>query len=571
MPKTVLKLFIAALLLAAFSTEVLAQAETVPVGHPVYLFLKRMETKRLIVRYRDAILPISRREVAEFLVTVREQSSRLSPSEQGWLRDFIAEFQFDINGSTERIHSLIDSEQPDFGSAVGASFSNREKYFYAYTDSAATLFSNILVDLDARGIEGDALGSANSEYLQFGVRARGTLLSRLGYSFRFTNAQFWGSRDLLVRDPQISQSYGLYTEDARNFDFTEGYARFDGTLFSVQLGRERVLWGYGVDQKIVLSDYSRAPDFIRADFQYKAFKYTFIHSWILGSRSNVFYSIPQDTSYVFSEKTISDKYFAAHRFELSFPKLFDIGFEEVYIYSNRSVDLAYLNPFVLMESVQRARGERDNGFWAFDIQTHFIPGVEFHGTLMFDDIHIPGMFSDKWYDKHALQAGMVWADPVGVENITLFVDYTRIEPWMFGHDRLRDNNYTSDGRILGPTIGPNADSWTLRLDWFPLRNLYVSGTVIKVREGNNIYDQDGQLVKNVGGDPLVPHRGTDPETKVFLDGLREDSYRGRFVARFEPINQLWLQASYEYDQSQDLDFGTKAKNQTYYFHVQWEF
>jgi hypothetical protein len=558
-------------LLAIACTEASAQAENVPAGHPVYVFLKRMEVKRIITRYRDAIQPMSRRQVAEFLMTIQDQKSQLSNSERGWLQDYISEFQYDINGSTERIHSLIDSEEPSFGDALAKTFSNREKFFYAITDSGVSFFSNILFDADARAIKGDDLGDQHSEYLQLGFRARGTVMGHLGYYFQFSNAQFWGSRELLARDPLISQSYSLNTTNTQNFDFTEGYGRYDGGFFSVQLGRERVLWGYGFDQKLVISNNSRVFDFVRADAQYKAFKYTFIHGWLLGTRSTLYYRIPQDTTYSFSEPVINDKFFAAHRFELSFPRLFDIGFEEMYMYSNRSVDLAYLNPFVLLESVQRARGERDNGQWAFDLKTHFIPSLELHGTLLLDDIHIPGIFTNMWYDLNAWQVGAIWADPAGIRNITLFVDYTRIEPYVYSHERSRDNSFTNNGVMFGPPIGPNADSWAVKLEWLPLRNLYLSGTVVKTREGNNIYDSGGQLIKNVGGDPLVAHRGTDPETKIFLDGARTDAYHGRFLARFEPVNQLWLTATYDYDRAEDVSPSSTSTNNTFYFHVQWEF
>jgi hypothetical protein len=564
-------LFFLLTLFACAESAALAQAENVPAGHPVYVFLKRMEVKGIISRYHDAILPIGRREVAEFLVSIQEHNSRLSTAERGWLRDFLSEFQFDINGSTERIHSLIESEEPEFLGALEKTFSDKEKFFYAVTDSQFSLFSNILFDGDMRRITGDDLGDQHAEYLQLGFRARGTVTGHLGYYFQFSNAQFWGSRDLLSRDPHISQSFSLQTSDARNFDFTEGYGRYDGKFFSVQLGRERLLWGNGFDQKLMVSDNARVFDFVRVDAQYKAFKYTFIHGWLLGNSSTIYFRIPQDTTYSFSEPTVADKFFAAHRFELSFPRLFDIAFEEMYMYSNRSVDLAYLNPFVLLESVQRARGERDNGQWAFDIQTHFIPSLELHGTLLFDDIHIPGIFSNKWYDLHAWQAGGVWADPLGVANITLFLDYTRIEPWVYSHERSRDNNFTNNGVILGPPIGPNADSWAAKIEWLPLRNLYLSGTVVKTREGENIYDSGGQLIKNAGGDPLVAHRGTDPETKVFLDGARTDTYRARFVAHYEPINQLWVTAAYDYDRTDNLFISTKGVNHTMYLHLRWEF
>lgn len=551
-------------------SELIAQAEDVPAYHPVYTFLKRMEVKGVIERYRDAILPLSRRQVGEFLQTVRTRSDKLTTAECGWLRDFLSEFKFDIEKSTEGFHSLFGSEQPTFTQALGQELTSREKYFYAYTDSGITFFFNGLLDLDVHTVSGTALGNTNSDYLQFGGRFRGTLFNHLGYYLQGTNAQFWGSRELLARDPQIGQSHGLYSLDAHNFDFSEGYVRFDAGMVSAQLGRERLLWGNGYDQKMVVSDNVRVFDFVRADFEYKALKYTFIHAWLLGTQGMVTFALPFDTTARFYEPVIADKYLAAHRLSLSFPSLFEIGFQEMYIYSNRSPDLGYLNPLVLLESLQRARGERDNGLWAFDIKTSFLTGLQLTATMLYDDIHIPYLFSHRWFDKYAYQVGMMYTDAFFIANTTLFVEYTHVEPYVFGHERSRDNQYSSLGVILGPRIGPNADSWFFRWDYLPARNLFLSARVTFERKGQNVYDSTGVLMQNVGGDFMIPHRLTDPDTKTFLAGTRLETSRIQLVATYEIINQMWLDGILEYERREDSAHPGRDENTTYVVRIRTE-
>jgi hypothetical protein len=521
-----------------------SQAENIPVGHPVYDFLKRLEVKGVVRGYDDVILPLSRRSCASLLVMADSNRASLSESEQGWLDDFLSEFRFERTGSLAGMHSLVGSDAPTFGSALEQSLSNREKFFHAYADSSVSFFANVLLTADMRRADGDNLAGTHAEFLEAGARLRGTLLGKIGYFGQATNAQFWGSRELLERDRVITQSLALRSGDSQNFDFSEGHVRYDAGILSVQINRGRLLWGTGVDQKMVVSDNSPIFDFIRADVAYKALRYTFVHGWLLGTKSSLLLRYSFDTTATFSEPVAADKYFAAHRLGLSFPGVLDFGFQEMYIYSNRSVDLAYLNPFVMMESAQRARGERDNGLWTFDATTRFMRGLEFRGTLLFDDIHIPGIFSNKWYDKHALQLSALWMDPLGVRNTSVMVEYTRIEPWVFGHERSRDDNYTNDGHLLGAAIGPNADSWFLRVDWLPRRNLSLSGRVLLVRKGENVYDAGGQLVRNVGGDENVPHRSTDPDTKSFLDGALVKRQRFEVVAIYELVNQCWLEVHF---------------------------
>lgn len=550
----------------------IAQVENVPVGHPVYDFLKRMEVKGLIHHYHDEVLPLSRKDVARLLADLNSLSPTLTSAERGYLDDFLSEFHYDISRDMEGFHSLIDSEDPTFGESIVHIFSNKEKYLYAYSDSNLSFFVNGILALDGRGITGDALGKTDAEYVQFGGRIRGTIYGKLGYYVQGLNAQFWGSRDLLLRDRYISQTHTIRVTDTRNFDMSDGYLRYDGGIVSAQVGMERLLWGSGYEQQLIVSDNVRPFPFIRMDAEYKSLKYTFIHGWLLGSSGTLTYSLPSDSSTVFVEPTNADKYIAAHRLEFSFPGLFDIGAQEIMIYSNRSVDLAYLTPIIVLESAQRARGERDNAFWAFDVQTHFASGIELTASLMMDDIHFGEFFKNKWYNRNAYQVGALLTDPLFFPDMNVTVQWTRVEPYMFAHDRSRDDNYSSLGRILGPDIGPNADAWFFRVAYFPLRNLKLSLDVRFVRKGDNIVDPaTGQLIKNVGGDFLQPHRPSDPEERTFLDGMLVKTRTARFLTTYEVRNQIWLDGWVDYESIRNVYFDSRSTNTAFGARIRLEF
>lgn len=535
------------------------QAETVPATHPVYTFLKRMEVKGLIERYHDAIIPLSRREVADFLFALSGHD-KLTTAERSILTQYLSEFQFEVRSTTQGFLSVIDGEEPSFGAALGEEFSQREKFLYAMTDSNVTMFVNGLLTFDARRIGGDALGSTHTEFVQFGGRLRGTIFGKLAYWLQGTNAQFWGSRQLLYRDPVISQAYTLGVSDAQNFDFSEGYARYDAGIVSVQFGKERILWGTGYDQKMVSSDNVRPYEFLRADLRYKALKYTFLHGSLLGRRGALPFTLAPDTSTRYIEPVVADKFFAAHRLEFSFPRLFDIGFQEMAIYSNRSVDFAYLNPFIVLESAQRSREERDNVLWAFDLQTHFVNGLELTGTIVFDDLHFPEFFKPRWYNRYAYQVGMMIVDPLFVPDVSLKVEYTRVKPFVYAHDRSRENTYTSLNSLLGPRIGPNADSWFVRAEYFPTWHLSFSVHALWVRHGRNVYDAAGNLVRNVGGNVFQPHRPSDPLEAPFLDGVLVRSRQIQLLATYEIVNQIWLDGWLQFDSEEAT--GIRTTNTT---------
>jgi len=324
-----------------------------------------------------------------------------------------------------------------------------------------------------------------------------------------------------------------------------------------------MLWGTGYGSKIILSDNPRVFPFIRLDAEYKSLKYTFLHAWLLGTRSYLDFSLPSDTSAKFVEPLNADKYLAAHRLELSFPSLFDIGFQEMIIYSNRSIDGAYLNPLILLESAQRSREERDNNFWAFDIKTHFLKNVQLQASIDFDDIFLKEWFKNYWDNKDAFQVGLMFMDPLGVSNTTFAVEYSHIEPFTFSHSRSRDDNYGSDGRILGDSIGPNAESWFFRLDDMLTHKLSASLRFQIQRHGRNVYNAQGQLIENVGGDYLQPHRATDPEMKDWLGGDMVRTYIGQVYVTYQIVHQIFIDVHYQYTHEINVGLSTENRDQDF--------
>jgi hypothetical protein len=547
------------------------QAENVPATDPVYTFLKRMQVRGILERYSDAVLPLSRKEIAGYLAVIDSSREKLTASEREWVARYIDQFRYEVTGSTDGTNSLISTSSGGMTSGSAGFFSDTQKYLYAYRDTNLTFFVNGLLTFDARGISGDALGSAHAEFIQGGGSVRGTISNRLGYSLQAINAQFWGSRELLARDPAIAQTEAIGSTDIQNFDAAEAELRYDGGIVSAEVGTERVLWGTGYDQKMIMSDNVRPFPFLRADFRYKSIHYTFIHAWLLGFPRPWTDFVSPDSAAKMKGPSIADKYIAAHRLELSFPRVLTFGFQEMVVYSNRSPDLAYLTPLMFLESAQRARGERDNGLWSFDIQTHFTPGLELTGSILFDDLHLNDFFKNRFYNKNAYQLGVFLTDPLMVRNTSLMAEWTRVQPYVFSHDYSIEDTYTSLGAALGPRIGPNSESWFIRGDVFPANRLTLSLRYLDERHGDNVFDAGGALLKNVGGDIEQGHRPGDPVSVTFLDGNLVKTRRVQFLATYEPVYQIWIDGWYEYDRVETAAAATVSTNGTFGVRVRTAF
>lgn len=535
--KIFIYLIILTLILINNSTS---QIENVPASHSVYNFLKRLYIKNIINDYNDAVLPLSRTKIAAYLKTISEKKNSLTHTENKILDDLLVEFENDIKGTREFSFILFEKNNDVVSGLIRRTFHEKEKYLYSFKDENINCFLDGLLNFDFRRFTGTNL-SNNASFIEGGFTLRGSLYDKLGYYLNLTNAQFWGSREVLKMDKRIRQSYALSTLESKNFDFLEGYVRFHTRNLSAQIGRERVLWGRSYGDKLYISDYAKVFDAIKIDFEYKSVRYVFMHGWLNGKKGLVY--LPEYNNY---EPVLIDKYLAAHRLDLSLKNFLQVGIQEFHIYSNRSFDLGYLNPLAFFESVQRSRGERDNGYLGFDLLVMPIKNLELHADIFFDDIEIPKLGKNRWDNKYALQFGLMAVDPFGLKNIDFITEYTQIDPYMFSHNRSRDNSFTSDDVLLGTQLGPNSQSWFFKVNSYLTNRLIISLSYEYQKSGENTYDSTGNLIKNVGGDYLQPLRlGIDPIPTKLLDGNVCNTKIFQIFATYEFINEFFIDLRYK--------------------------
>jgi hypothetical protein len=319
---------------------------------------------------------------------------------------------------------------------------------------------------------------------------------------------------------------------------------------SIQLGREYKTAGYGYGSKLILSGDNLPLDFIGFDFNYGIVKFTSIHGSTVG-----------DFSYNMSERYT--KYWAFNRLKLSFENLFDVGIGENIVYSGRGIELGYLSPLGFYKFVEQSIQDRDNANLYFDLQTSFIPNLEFQATFFLDENILSNLQNlDIYKNKTAYQLGAFWYEAFTLENLSLIFEYTKIRPFVYSHVDIK-NTYTAWNTNLGHPIGPNSDEVFSKVaynftDWIRLSLDYKF-----IRRGENIYDNQGNLIKNVGGDLNISH-GPDPENEnaYFLDGIRFNNNIFQLGLRIEPIRDFVFDIIYNYDQEKNISEGS-SRNQSY--------
>ncbi len=511
------------LLLVTSAAGLYSQVEHVPITHPVYNFLLRAETKGYMPHYSMSELPLQRKEVVNALKMADENRDELSSAEIKVLNLYMTEFEL-----LERVNAVVIYSKSDTNQVLSKRFiSSDEKFIYHYQDSSHNVNISPLGSIEEI-VENNDESGRNVTLGNLGIRLFGTIDNMVGYYLQATNGVIIsGDRQLALIDPKIGQNV-KFAELGSDFDFSESHVIFQKDWFYASIGRESRLVGSGLDQRLFTSTHAPPYDALSLGVKFKNFEYDFTHGSLLALPSSYF-----GVGY-YAE--IPSKYMASHRFALQ-PAWGEIGFWENVIYSDRPVDLSYLNPLSFFKSLEHANKDRDNSIMGLDATIRPIDGLQVKGTFLLDDIKFGEIGNNWWGNKTAWNLALIAALPGAVD---IGCEYSRVEPYTFSHFNPQ-NSMTNDSLIYGSYILPNSDRSLLRMQWwwggrYPIR-LDISYT----RHGSNIYNAQDSLVKNVGGDPLQTRRPRNPDT-----GFPGDSYRVEFLeGDVTELFQLEVAAGYE--------------------------
>lgn len=533
MKKNILHLIVFSILTGAS----FGQVENVHITHPVYLFLKEMKVKMIIDYLREDESVISRFEVKTLLDQISENQNQLSRTEKRLLDKYVIEFSDKL--AEENTTYMFNPDKSIF-SNISESFSDKIKYLYAYKDDNANLYLEWLGHFyHGHRFKPDV---NNSNLFDIGFRLRGTAFGKLGYNLTALKGGVSGNYELAeVIEPRLITNFKWIEagENIGNYDFTYGYIKYhtspaEGMNLSLQIGREDITLGYGYGSKLVLSGDHPALDFFKFNFDYGVVHFTSLHGSTVGPFS-------------FNRAERYTKYFAFNKLKIVIPELFDFGIGESIVYSGRGLELGYLSPVNFYKFVEMAIQDRDNANIYLDIQTKFIKNIELQGTFFLDENILSNLSDLKLYtNKTAYQVGGFWYEAFGIQDLSLILEYTRIRPFMYTHFDV-ENNYSSHGVSLGHRIGPNADELLTRLAYNVSQNLRFELEHRFVRKGENEYDDEGILVRNVGSDIFITHGDVPDNTQTFfLDGVRVNKNLVKLGLRIEPLKDFIFDISYNY-------------------------
>ncbi len=501
--------------------------EQVPLGDPVYPFLRHLSVRGLIQGYSEAELPISEYEVAEYLREA-DSSASLSSTERDLVRKYLRTYAHEPREAVTMFPS--QDAEPLFFAGL---FSQKDKYLYRWFDDSSK--SNLFVDgiASAEYLRQTYPSSEAVKLLNIGGRFSGTLSGHVGYFMQTTNGVAIGNKQLAEEEPLLSTNINLRYY-SNFFDFTTAELSYNNDWFTGKLAREPIAIGGGYeDDNILLSASERVPtyDFFSLAGHVGAVRY-----------QSIFASLVPDS--LSDQLPYPTKYVAVHDLTVAIGKQAEAGFTDIRVITRP--DIAYLNPFSFLEVVKhQLDGTQDQnlGMLGLHARWEIVPNIEVRGQAFIQDLVINEIGTGYWSNKGGDQLGIMWAQPFGIADLDWEAEWIRILPYTYSHwDTV--GSYSTAQRLLGSQIGPNAQSFWTQLRWNPNSKWTLSLQAQFIERGENVYDTAGNMLYNAGADYRVSMNAEGaPNDTHFLEGRRVNILTFTADVDFEPWRGIIFYAS----------------------------
>jgi hypothetical protein len=492
-------------------------------NNPIYKYLSRQAQKGNI-EYNDLIQPISRRDIAAYLSTLQSQFDKLSITEQKELAFFqqeYAEFNIDIQDTT----TFFKKDQ--FGRRRFLSVKTKD--FFLNGDPALSFET--------------FNGSGKSVFrTATGLTFWGHAGKHIGYQFYFQDITDRGNGIDSLR--RFTPETGIIrTANINPNAKTVNYSNFRGSISyswnngSISVGQDQMLWGYGQNGRVVLSDKAPAYPMIRLDYQPLKwlrfnYMYAFLNSAVIDSAAS--YSKGNDL-YGTDREQYVNKYFVSHTLTFLPLKGLSLSVGESMVTSD-NFQVGYLIPIMFFKAFDQYDSRYklstgSNGQFFFNVSSrNHIPKTHIYASLFIDEIRTGSIFNKaKSRNQLGYNIGATRTD-VFIPYLTLGMEYTRVNPFAY-NNLIPAQTYTNQTYLLGDWIGQNADRVSAWATYNPIPRLTTSVQFDYIRKG-----REGSLPDQYWA---------EPQPQFLSQGPVETQKQLLIQANYELVHKLYIKTAYQ--------------------------
>jgi len=492
-------------------------------NNPVYKYLSRQAQKGNI-EYNDLIQPISRRDIVSYLKTLAANTDNLTSREQKELSFYLQEFS-EFNEDFKDSTTFFRKDQYDRWRFLSV----KDKDFFLRGDPALTFETingpgkNVFKTATGLTFWGHAGKHFGYQVYFQDITEKGDGLDSLK---RFT------SETGILRTANINQN-----AKSVNYSDIRGSISYSWSNGSISAGKDQMLWGYGQNGRIVLSDKSPSYPMIRFDYSpLKWLRFNYMHAWLNSAVIDSARSYDKGNALFGDNRELYvRKYFVSHTLTFLPAKGLSLSVGESMIYSD-DFDPGYLLPIMFFKAYDQYQSRYklstgSNGQFFFNVSSrNFIPKTHLYASLFIDEIRTGSIF-DKAKSRNQLgyTVGASRTD-VGISYLTLGLEYTRINPFVY-NNLIPAQTYTNQSYLLGDWMGQNADRVTAWATYNPMPRLSTTVQFNYIRKG-----RDGDLFDQYWAEPQPPFLSEGPvETQKQL----------LIQANYELVHKLYIKTSYQ--------------------------
>ena len=489
---------------------------------PIYTYLSRMAQKGLI-EFNDLIKPVNRNQIQTALFELSTKKEALTSVEKYELEFYLQEYRPVFNND-----STLDLLKKD---------ANNRWRFFNIVGSDFELHADPLI-----GVNSYSNNNKSTNILSNGFEIWGAIGKNKNWGYQVYYRDYIEKGNIISNNTDASPLPGRILVGAQNAN-TINYSDIKASINyrwkngNISLGKDNLIWGYGENGNIVLSNKVPAYPYIRLDYNpLKWLSFNYSHAWLNSNITDSSLSYLNNSGRLENDKRILfvQKYLATHSIQVTPIKGLNLAIGESIVYSDK-MDLGFLIPINLFKFYDNNRSNYlieagSNGQYFFSINSrNQIKNTQIYGTLFIDEIKVSALFNQK--EKRNQLGYTIGASitDVFLPYLTIGAEYTRVNPFVY-NNLIPAQTYTSYTFNLGDWMGNNFDRAIIYARYNPMAKLQLYARMQQIRKG--------------GSGTIYEQYVMQPQP-AFLNNLQYNRTDWLIQLRYEWINNLYLNTSIE--------------------------
>ena len=445
--------------------------------YEIYEFLDELASLKLI-ELNSAIKPYSRTFILEQLNNAEKLNEKLNNRQKKELIILKKEYKIeDTNNTTKSKYNIFNKKSLFENSFNPLSISYVDSNFRATIRPIIGRTYSIRDDNEFR------------YHNQVGISFFGYIGNNLGiYASLRDNYQ---KNDIYAKPTYLTLYEGgsyKYDEGGRvGADYSEmiGGITYSWKWGSLGLVKDNIEWGDNYHGSNILS--GRAPTFATIKLNLKPtkwFELNYIHGWLV--------SMVKDSSQSYitsngdSRIVYKNKYIAANMFTIRPFKNFVFSFGNSIIYSDKSIQAAYLIPIMFYKSIDHTINQgidNENSQMFFNFSSRNIKKIHLYASFFIDEFSFKRIGDPKRTNFISYKGGIKTSNFL-INNLSFIGEYTSTMPITFKH-RIPSATFESNNYNLGNYLIDNAQEIYLNLTYKPTVFLSFSISYTNILKGND--------------------------------------------------------------------------------------